>query len=76
VLKISLPLVYYAFVAAWLNVFVFVGMSAGFLRTLRGVAFAIGGFNVKDFFAWGSGFSGAVMLALGAVIVLWPQWLM
>jgi hypothetical protein len=49
--------VYYAFMAAWLNVFLLVGMSAGLRWTLGGVAFAIGGFNVKDFFAWGRGFS-------------------
>ena len=52
--------VYYAFMAAWLNVFLFVGMSAGLRWILGGVAFAIGGFNVKDFFAWGRGFSFSI----------------
>jgi glutaredoxin len=49
--------VYYAFMAAWLNVFLVVGMSAALRWTLGGVALAIGGVNVKDFFAWGRGFS-------------------
>jgi glutaredoxin len=49
--------VYYAFMAAWLNVFLLVGMSAALRWILGGVAFAIGGFNLKDFFAWGRGFS-------------------
>lgn len=52
--------VYYAFMAAWLNVFLLVGMSAGLRWTLGGVALAIGGFNVKDFFAWGRGFSFSI----------------
>jgi glutaredoxin len=49
--------VYYTFMAAWLNVFLLVGMSAGLRWTLGGVALAIGAVNVKDFFAWGRGFS-------------------
>jgi hypothetical protein len=49
--------VYYAFMAAWLNVFLILGMSAALRWTLGGVALAIGGINVKDFFAWGRGFS-------------------
>jgi hypothetical protein len=49
--------VYYAFMAAWLNVFLLVGMSGALRWTLGGVALAIGGVNVKDFFAWGRGFS-------------------
>jgi glutaredoxin len=49
--------VYYAFMAAWLNVFLVIGMSAALRWTLGGVALAIGGVNVKDFFAWGRGFS-------------------
>jgi glutaredoxin len=52
--------VYYAFMAAWLNVFLLVGMSAGLRWILGGVALAIGGFNVKDFFAWGRGFSFSI----------------
>jgi glutaredoxin len=49
--------VYYAFMAAWLNVFLAVGMSDGLRWTLGGVAIAIGSLNIKDFFAWGRGFS-------------------
>jgi glutaredoxin len=49
--------VYYAFMAAWLNVFLLVGMSTGLRWTLGAAALAIGGFNIKDFFAWGRGFS-------------------
>jgi glutaredoxin len=49
--------VYYAFMAAWLNVFLIVGTSAALRWTLGGVALAMGGVNVKDFFAWGRGFS-------------------
>ena len=52
--------VYYAFMAAWLNVFLVVGMSAALRWTLGGVALAIGSFNVKDFFAWGRGFSFSI----------------
>jgi hypothetical protein len=55
--------VYYAFMAAWLNVFLLVGMSAALRWTLGGVALAIGGFNVKDFFAWGRGFSLSIPAA-------------
>jgi hypothetical protein len=49
--------IYYAFMAAWLNVFLVLGMSGPLRVTLGGVAFAIGAVNVKDFFAWGRGFS-------------------
>lgn len=49
--------VYYAFMAAWLNVFLVVGFSTGLRWTLGGVALAIGAINLKDFFAWGRGFS-------------------
>ena len=49
--------VYYAFMAAWLNVFLVVGMSAALHWTLGGIALAIGAVNVKDFVAWGRGFS-------------------
>ena len=47
--------VYFAFMAAWLNVFLIVGMSTQLRWGLALVALAIGAFNVKDFFAWGQG---------------------
>jgi len=49
--------VYYAFMAAWLNVFLFVGMSEALRIGLAAVALAIGAINVKDFFALGRGIS-------------------
>jgi glutaredoxin len=52
--------VYYAFMAAWLNVFLIVGMSAALRWTLGAVAITIGGFNLKDVFAWGRGFSFSI----------------
>jgi glutaredoxin len=48
-------LVYYAFMAAWLNVFLAVGLTATVRWILGGVAVTIGVFNVKDFFAFGRG---------------------
>jgi glutaredoxin len=48
-------LVYYAFMAAWLNVFQAVGLTATVRWVLGGVAIVIGAFNVKDFFAFGRG---------------------
>lgn len=47
--------VYYAFLAAWLNVFLAVGMSEPLRWLLAVIAAAIGAINVKDFFAWGRG---------------------
>ena len=47
--------VYFAFMAAWLNVFLIAGMSTPLRVGLALVALAIGAFNVKDFFAWGRG---------------------
>ncbi|MGE0159877.1 MAG: NrdH-redoxin [Gemmatimonadales bacterium] len=48
-------LVYYAFMAAWLNAFLFLGMSRWIQVTLGGVALALGGLNLKDFFWMGRG---------------------
>ena len=53
-------LIYYAFMAAWLNVFLAVGMTAALRWALGGVAIVIGAFNVKDFFAWGRGLSFSI----------------
>ncbi|HJW25243.1 MAG TPA: glutaredoxin domain-containing protein [Rhodocyclaceae bacterium] len=47
--------VYYAFMAAWLNVFLVLGMSEPLRWALAVLAIAIGAINVKDFFAWGRG---------------------
>lgn len=55
--------VYYAFMAAWLNVFLFVGMSDALRIGLAAVALAIGAINVKDFLAWGRGFSLSIPAA-------------
>jgi glutaredoxin len=49
--------VYYAFMAAWLNVFLLIGISTALRWTLGGMALAIGGLNVKDFFFWKWGVS-------------------
>ncbi|MDQ5881405.1 MAG: hypothetical protein QG616_1235 [Pseudomonadota bacterium] len=49
--------VYYAFMAAWLNLFLAVGLSAPLRVALALLAMAIGAINAKDFFAWGRGVS-------------------
>lgn len=49
--------VYYAFMAAWLSLFLAVGMSAPLRWTLAALAIAIGAINTKDFFAWKRGIS-------------------
>ena len=49
--------VYYAFMAAWLNLFLAVGLSAPLRVALALLAIAIGAINAKDFFAWGRGVS-------------------
>jgi glutaredoxin len=50
-------LVYFAFMAAWLNLFFLIGMSRTVQMLLGGVALLVGGLNLKDFFAFGSGLS-------------------
>ncbi len=50
-------LVYFAFMAAWLNVFLLVGMSAAVRLALGLTALLIGVINVKDFLAPGHGVS-------------------
>ena len=49
--------VYYAFMAAWLNVFLAVGLSNAVRIALALLALGIGAVNVKDFFALGRGLS-------------------
>jgi len=46
-------LVYFAFMAAWLNIFLLIGFSRATQITLGLVAAVIGLINVKDFFAFG-----------------------
>jgi len=50
-------LVYFAFMAAWLNLFFLIGMSRMIQMLLGGVAVAVGSLNLKDFLAFGSGLS-------------------
>lgn len=49
--------VYYVFMAAWLNIFLLIGFSTALRWLLGGLAFAIGGLNIKEFFYWKKGFS-------------------
>ena len=56
-------LIYYAFMAAWLNVFLAVGLTAPIRWSLGAVALIIGAFNVKDFFAFGRGWSFSIPAA-------------
>jgi glutaredoxin len=53
-------LLYFAFMAAWLNVFLLIGLSRAAQIALGGIAFFIGAINVKDFFAWRRGLSLAI----------------
>lgn len=50
-------LVYFAFMAAWLNMFLVVGVSRTVQIGLGAIALCMGTVNVKDFFAWQQGFS-------------------
>ncbi|GJL61540.1 MAG: membrane protein [Nitrospirales bacterium] len=50
-------LVYFAFMAAWLNVFLIIGYSRVTQLLLGGIALIIGAINVKDFFAFRKGVS-------------------
>lgn len=50
-------LLYFAFMAAWLNVFLLVGLSRAVQIGLGGIALLVGTVNVKDFFAWQWGVS-------------------
>lgn len=49
--------VYFAFMAAWLNVFLFLGASLIVRLILAGLAIVIGSINIKDFFAFKRGVS-------------------
>jgi len=48
-------MVYYAFMAAWLNVFLLVGFSRAVQVALGGIACLVGAFNLKDVVAFGRG---------------------
>jgi hypothetical protein len=50
-------LAYFAFMAAWLNVFIFVGYLRPIQIALGVIAIAIGSVHIKDFFAFHRGFS-------------------
>lgn len=50
-------LVYYAFMAAWLNLFLAIGLSEAVRLALAGIALFIGLVNLKDFVALGRGLS-------------------
>ena len=52
--------VYFAFMAAWLNVFLVVGVSRPIQVALGAVAILIGLVNVKDFVAFGRGLSFSI----------------
>jgi glutaredoxin len=53
-------LAYYAFMAAWLNVFTLVGLSRVVQIVLGVMALVIGAVNVKDFFAFEKGISFSI----------------
>ena len=50
-------IVYFAFMAAWLNVFLLVGVSRVTQMVLGMIAMVIGAVNIKDYFAFGRGVS-------------------
>jgi len=53
-------LAYFAFMAAWLNVFQFVGISRAVQIALGCIALVVGAVNIKDFFAFGKGVSFSI----------------
>jgi glutaredoxin len=48
---------YFIFMAAWLNLFLLIGMSRGSQLVIAAIALLAGFINVKDFFAFGRGIS-------------------
>ena len=50
-------LVYFAFMAAWLNVFLLIGFSRALQFALGGIALFVGAVNMKEFFLWQRGIS-------------------
>ncbi len=55
--------VYFAFMAAWLNLFLVLGLSTAVRVVLGVVALGIGAVNVKDFLAFGRGMSLSIPAA-------------
>jgi glutaredoxin len=53
-------LAYYAFMAAWLNVFQLMGLSRAVQIVLGSFALIVGAVNVKDFYAYGKGISFSI----------------
>lgn len=53
-------LAYYAFMAAWLNAFLLVGLSRAAQLVLGAFAVIVGTVHVKDFFAFGKGISFSI----------------
>ena len=53
-------LAYFAFMTAWLNIFLVIGFSRAAQSTLGIIALLIGLVNVNDFFAFGQGVSFAI----------------
>ncbi len=48
---------YFLFMTAWLNLFMFIGLSRASQLAIAGIALVAGLINVKDFFAFGRGIS-------------------
>jgi glutaredoxin len=48
---------YYAFMAAWLNLFLFIGLSRASELAIAGIAIVAGAVNLKDYWAFGWGIS-------------------
>jgi glutaredoxin/cytochrome c biogenesis protein CcdA len=53
-------LIYYVFIAAWLNLFMFIGTSITLMRILGGAALLIASINIKEFFSDKATFSLAI----------------
>lgn len=48
---------YFLFMAAWLNLFLIIGLSRASQAVIAGIAILAGAINLKDFWAYGQGFS-------------------
>ncbi|MEW6982600.1 glutaredoxin family protein [Colwelliaceae bacterium 6471] len=53
-------IVYYAFIAAWFNVFMFIGLSTTLIRLLGGLALCMAIVNIRDFFSQQANFTLAI----------------